>query len=331
MFKFSVNFSHLLALLCLNWLSPIQAAVLDYEITQLPRLHPAASAAEAIAADGPLSKPLLANNGALYFLGKSFLWRWYPLTGDLKRISIPAEIPDQPSNKEIAISGASVFLFSGGLVRNFTADLSQMTLFSGKWPATCTGTKIVELETSLLAIGSCGASLIDIKNKKISPYSTPESLTKATSIVSSTDCKCLYAALGKKLIKYDFGRFIVTEKAMYAAKAPLLGVALTGNSLAAWTEHALLGFNQKSGTRVQVVPASGNRRIVAAGFSTDLHLILFRDGVLEVMLPSRKKGFMTKSKPLENAEIIMDPAGAFALLVSASNFEVVALSGLQND
>ncbi|MCX6124312.1 MAG: hypothetical protein NTV34_06125, partial [Proteobacteria bacterium] len=70
---------------------------------------------------------------------------------------------------------------------------------------------------------------------------------------------------------------------------------------------------------------------VGAGFSADFHLILFKDGVLEVMLPSRKKGYMTTSKPLERAEIIMDPAGAFALLVSASSFEVVALGGLQND
>ena len=80
-----------------------------------------------------------------------------------------------------------------------------------------------------------------------------------------------------------------------------------------------------------MVTASGNKRIAGAGFTEQIEMVLFKDGVLEIMVPAKKKIFSTKIKPQSVAEILLDPNGKFALISASGDLEVISLDGVLNE
>lgn len=299
----------------------VRAYGVEYRPVSLAILRPAAAVVERFEEDGPFEQYALAADGSLWLLGKSALWSWYPLTASMKRIDLSAEVSlltSTTDQRAIVSSANSILIATNGRVWRFLPSQSKIQALAGKLPAKCLNLQFLGggHTEDLLLKGNCGGYAVDIKNLRIQPLKLPETMIQATFFAWNPETAAFVGVLDKDLLQFERRNDSYEVNRIYKAKSKLLGVSFTGDAIAAWTSQALMGFDSKTARRLQVVPVSGSRRIWAAVFRGDRHVILFQDGATEIMVPSSRKSWTSKLqvKEANQGDIIVDPGGAFAVL-----------------
>lgn len=300
----------------------------EYTPVTLPVLRPAATFSQSLESDGPIEHTVLTNDGALWLLGEKHLWTWYPLTGSVRRVTFPTNFSLVGSHRALGFHQNSIYFAVGGRLHRFLPTSGQVETFAGQWSLDCKDIRFLGDQEILLLTHSCGSVLVHVQKKSLQSLVVPKKLATSKSLVYSDECQCFYAANGREILRYIWNGASFQESLVYKAKANLRGVALTENNLAAWTAYAVLVFNATTGTRVQVIPAAADRSILAAAFAPNLHLIQFDDGLTEIMVPSINKRWTSRLKESAQRGVILDPAGAFAVITKEAEPTVVGLGFL---
>ena len=304
----------LFAFLMLAQEQKVYALPLSYQPFELKQFYPNAIQKNLIESSGVVEHSILANDGSLWLLTKAALWRWYPLTGVVQKISTGSEFSLAGTNRSMGASGDGIFVAVDGQVWRFGTSTGNMDHLAGSWAASCKNGRFFGEDEFFVARNDCGAWFVDIKAKKLRaiPTSTRHGSWASATLVPS--CQCLWVSDGrqlKKLVKSDAS---MRTADIYDAKAPILGAASLPEHVIAWTPHALLVFDSQTLKRVQVVPTSGQRRIVSAAFLPELHVVLFHDGTIEWLAPKTKRAWTSRIEPMAGSRIELDPAAAFALV-----------------
>lgn len=307
------------------------AIALTYQPFELKQFHPNAVQQNLIESSGAVEHSVLAGDGSLWLLTKETLWRWYPLTGVVQKISTGSALSLAGTTRAMGTLGDGVFVVIDGQVWRFGTSTGNIDHFAGSWAPSCKNVQFGGDADFFVIRNDCGIWLVDQKGKTLrkmsgSGFSASQSWASATFV---PECKCLWITDNRELKQITKSGSTIRSSDIYDAKAPLIGVATVQDQVISWTPFALLVFDANTGKRLQVVPTSGQRRIVSAAFLPDLHVVLFNDGTIEWMAPKTKKAWTSRIEPVAGSRIELDPAAAFGLIHAPGTLPVaINLEGL---
>lgn len=311
-----------------QWCEPLQATPLQYELVNLPVLKPAASIGQSIEADAPVETAVLANDGALWMLGKSNLWRWYPLTGVVQKIQL-GNIFSEADHRAIGVAGDSIFVALNGRVWQLAGRSNDMMPYEGAWEKNCRQSRFFGDGDRLFVSNSCGLWQIDRYGQRLVSMKIPSGGEQWDAWAQAPHCDCLFVARRRELFQWTWSGARIREERIYSAKSKILGVKWSGTHLIAWTAHALLVFDAATGKRQQVVTVASHRTIAAADFSASLHVVGFDDGTFEWLGIKDQKAWTSRLPALKPTEIILDPSGSYAVIRGVGTPVAVGLTGLK--
>lgn len=303
---------------------PREAFSLSYQSVSVTQFSPSPLQKNLVESSGPIASSVLANDGSVWLLTTSTLWRWYPLTGVVQKINPGSDLNLSGANRALGARGDGVYVAIDGQLWRFGSGSGNVDRFAGAWDTSCKDLRFWGGGDFFGLSGDCGVWRVDRYGKTLRSMAIKSSVKsfRGSSVYHPT-CKCLWTIEGRTLKRVTSAENFLKFEDHYEAKSSFIGITALDDHIVVWTSYALLVFDVESGKRQQVVPTSGSRRIVSAAFGQELHAILFHDGTIEWMVPKTKKAWTSRISPVDEMRLTLDPAGAFALVSTPGTMPLI--------
>ncbi len=285
----------------------------NYSNIDMIELKPSTLQGEAMMSDNLKGRPVY--NGAsreLWVSGAKNMWRWNLETSSVTRYEMPLavgslfRILDVTSAEVLGFDEVAIWIFDHSAKKWRTLEAK----FDSKCPAITTAAA-GKLDGGIYYIFSrCGIYLFSMKEQTPKLYRAKSDIQATHSAIVRSDKSgqtTLLFSRQRDLIKFTVSGSIGTYESAYSAKSPLRGVAGDRDDLFAWTNKAVIIFDQDFRRR-QVVPVTGQRKISTFGAAKAFHVLTFDDGAVEFMhLQSRRKLYSKERlKDVQSVDFIED-------------------------
>jgi hypothetical protein len=263
--------------------------------------------------DRGFTHALQSSDGSLVFLGQTFIWRWYPLTGTVSKVAIVQALAFQQI--------VAVGLIKGSVIILMPHDLLDLDIQTGKVKSiesinkTCTHGRIFATPGSLTVVSDCGNFRIQGHTAKLIPWLNQVPIDSLLTR-GCTDSDEIYFESGKSI--YQMSPELREPKIFTTLtdKSPINGIQCLDGFLVVSQPKGLLVFGRASAQLTGRIPAASDTKISEFYIGSRWHIFAMDSGHFEVMdMESKqiKSGHVRAFSPKN--QIWVEPGSAYVVFL----------------
>ncbi|MCX6117174.1 MAG: hypothetical protein NT027_06515 [Proteobacteria bacterium] len=302
--------------------------LLAYEAFRLDEFEPSPVQRQLMDIDHVQQHFALAPDGAIWLMGETSFWRWYPLTGAVSKLLVKGILPSLKMVEDVEYHRGEALIISASRVWRVNLKTGELNVLSGKWDDRCTQSRFAKEKSRILVSNSCGIFFLNQKKNSIVTLKVPSDIQGLTFLTGGYEDGVLIGGKSKNLYRISIDQDQISRELQYVSKSNLSGVDLANGYVYAWHEKVLAVLDPNNLSQIQIVPNISTRKLSFFAASADLHIALFNDGTIELMYLPTKRKFANRLVDFDVNRMTLEPGAAFLVLTGLSFPRVIDLTTL---
>lgn len=271
----------------------------SYIELKLAPIKPKTLQGEAMIADAARGRPIYRSDTKdLWVVGDASLWRWNLEDASVSRLPLPKHL--RAPFRLLGVDGQKISGFDDAAVWLLDHTKLAWIKLNYEFKNGCLAGAVSFLKSitnfSSFILSACGSYNIDSAVQRVDfRASKLLRMEEVRGLASGEDSLGEFIVFNQKrqILRERLRAGAADREVVYVSKFDLKGIVSGVGNIFAWTDKALVVFDQKV-RRQKVVPVVGQRKISSFGLSHVHHALIFDDGTMELMdIKSKKKWFGT--------------------------------------